>query len=351
LEKRRSTWAIILSVLLAVLLTACDQSVDNNTDISVPEQERFYGDVLLLDGLFAVVALDGDLVAYLSVDGNDNVYLYRYDLKSGENSRICELENYLMNPANCTEVDGILYLNYITGDNSHVLVAVDINGLSKEEVTVEENISGLVYSTAASGKIFSLKHTDSGKSIVDCYSPQSKESFGFLSFEKGQTAYGISAYGDNVYILLRESDGIFIRQYDPDGKEVSLTDVSFAEHLLEETQISTFQIMNDSFYLCNFSGESAVFGFDGRSSEELADSTIAKTSSGSFAQYSFYKETTGQIFIFDTADSTVREARYDVPEGFDIRYIYSDLRDPGRVLISFRQPGSRNEKVSVSLIA
>ncbi len=339
-----------LLAIISVLLTACNSSVDNNTNKPLQEQDQFLGDTLLPSNLFSVVAVDGDFVTYLSIDDNDNTYLFRYDMKKGESLQICELDNYLMNPANCAEINGILYLNYITRDNSHIFVAVDINNLSKEELTTENDISGLVYSTATSDKVFSLKHTNSGKSIVDCYSPQSKDSFSFLSFENGQTAYGISAYSENIYILLKELDGIFIRQYDLNGKEISQMDISFAEYLLEETQISTFQIMNDHFYLCNFSGESAVFDFDGQLLEELEDSTITRTPSNSFAQYSFYSETNSQIYIFDTSNSTLRKAHYDVPTNYAIRYIYSDYRNPSRTLISIKQIESGNEKVSVSLI-
>lgn len=343
-------WEMILFILLAVLLTACNSSVGNSANKPSQEQEQFLGDTLLPSNLFSVVAVDGDFVTYLSIDDNDNTYLYRYDMRKGESLQICELENYLMNPANCAEINGILYLNYVTRDNRHIFVAVDINNLSKEELTVEDGVSGLVYSTATSDKVFSLKHTNSGKSIVDCYSLQSKDSSCFISFENGQTAYGISAYGENIYILLKELDGIFIKQYDLNGKEISQLDISFAEYLLEETQISTFQIMNDHFYLCNFSGESAVFNFDGQLLEELEDSTITKTPSNSFEQYSFYNETNSQVFIFDTSNSTLRKAHFDVPTNYVIRYVYSDYRNPSRTLISIKQIESGNEKVFVSII-
>ncbi|MBE6994525.1 MAG: hypothetical protein E7423_07800 [Ruminococcaceae bacterium] len=300
--------------------------------------------------LFSVVAVDGDFVTYLSIDDNDNTYLYRYDVRKGESLQICELENYLMNPANCAEIDGILYLNYITRDNRHIFVAADINNLSKEELTAEDGVSGLVYSAATSDKAFSLKHTNNGISIVDCYSLQSKDCSCFISFENGQTAYGISAYGENIYILLKGLDGVFIKQYDSNGKEISQWDISFAEYLLEETQISSFQIMNDHFYLCNFSGESAVFDFEGQILEGLVDSTITKTPSNSFEQYSFYNETNSQVFIFDTANSTLRKAYFDIPTNHVIRYVYSDYRNPSRALISIKQIESGDEKVFVGII-
>ena len=168
------------------------------------------------------------------------------------------------NEATYTVLDGILYLNYMTKDAARKMIAIDMMHDTEKTILTEDKVQGMVYSAAVSGKVFSLKHTNEGKSVIDCYSPENGTTTEFLCAADDQEILAISVYDECVYALIHdETKGYHIVKYDVYGHTIDSWDTAYVSSILLDSQVGRFQVMNETFFLETFSGESSVFRFDG----------------------------------------------------------------------------------------
>ena len=224
-------------------------------------QTPVYGEVSLPDDVFSIIALYHNDLIYIALDNDNEASIFIFNADDGKTTFVCSLEDYLMNPANCTFLANSLYLNYMTSDGLRKMISIDIENRTAETIFEENDIAGLVYSAATDRQVFSLKHTAAGRSVVECYEPSENRFSDYLDMGADQVIHAISVYNKNLYLLISsENSQYLIEEYDSEsGEKIRSFDVSFAGDVIQESQIGRFQMMDNSFYLMNFSGESAIF--------------------------------------------------------------------------------------------
>ena len=300
---------------IMILLSGCGSNTDvssgnlppvtNDTDVS---ENLFYGDVELPEDLFSIKALYNDSLVYLT-DNETGVGVSVFDVNMGNAVEVCKLEDHLMSPANCAVLDGKLYFNYITIDGLRKMIAIDIQHATAETVITEKGMNGLVYSVAASGNIFSLKHTSEGVSVVECYAPQEETA---IAFCHANDIRAISSFEGQIYIIISDKDGkYFLRQYNEKGDIVKTVTIPYASDILDDWCIAT---------------------------DSLSESP----------QYVFFlRDSDRELIIYEEGADELREYELDIPEGYVIRYVYSDLNNPQRVMVSLKNVETGDELVSI----
>lgn len=347
--------ATILMLLCAVsILSSCtipDYNSPSSSDaLQQSNQNIFYGDLTLPDNLFSVLTVYNNSVLYLSLNENNEAGICRFDMHSGASIEICRLDDYLMNPANNTVLDGILYLNYMTKDAARKMIAIDMIHDTEKTILTEDKVQGMVYSAAVSGKVFSLKHTNEWKSVIDCYSPENGTTTEFLCAVADQVILAISVYDECVYALMHdETKGYHIVKYDVYGNAIDSWDTAYVSSILTDSQFGRFQVMNETFFLENFSGESAVFRFDGTILSDLQEWSIASDTSGAYSQYVFFRRGSDHnIICYDTSGNELLDIPFEIKEGYVIRYVFMDCNNPDRLLISTQNISTGEESVAIA---
>lgn len=326
------------------VLTSC--AVPNTDDATDVREELFFGEIELPNDLFSIKALYNNSLVYLT-DNEERVGVAVFDLNTGNTVEVCKLEDHLMSPANCAVLDEILFFNYMTNEGLRKMIAIDIQHATAETVITEEGVNGLVYSVASCGNIFSLKHNSEGLSIVECYVPQERDANVFLS--TNETIHAISSYNGQLYLLMSDKDReYFVRQYDGKGDVAETFDISYANGILNGSQVSHFQMMENSIYLINFSSQSALYNADGISLVDAEDWCIATDSLSESPQYVFFlRDSDRELIICEEGVDEFREYELDIPEDYVIRFVYSDLNNPQRVMVSLRNIETGDEIVSI----
>lgn len=347
--------ATILILLCAVsILSSCTipdyNSPSSSNPIQQSNQNIFYGDLALPDDLFSVLTVYNNSLLYLSLNENNEAGICRFDMNSGASIEICRLDDYLMNPANNTVLDGILYLNYMTKDAARKMIAIDMIHDTEKTILTEDKVQGMVYSAAVSGKVFSIKHTNEGKSVIDCYSPENGTTTEFLCAVDDQVILAISAYDECVYALMHdETKGYNIVKYDAYGNAIDSWDTAYVNSILTDSQVGRFQVMNETFFLENFSGESCVFRFDGTILSDLQKWSIATDTAGPYSQYVFFRRGSDHnIFCYDTRGNELLDIPLEIDEGDVIGYVFLDCNNPQRLLISTRNINTGEESVTIA---
>lgn len=325
-------------------LTGC--AAPNTDDATGVGDELFYGEVELPDDLFSIKGLYNNSLVYLT-DNDAGVGVSVFDVSTGKVIEVCRLEDHLMSPANCAFLDGMLYFNYMSNDGLRKMIAVDIQHATAETVITEEGINGLVYSVPCCGNIFSLKHNGDGLSIVECYVPQEGTANVFLSAD--ESIHAISSFDGQLYLIMSDKGGKYsVRQYDGKGEVVKTFEISYANGILNDSQVSHFQMMENSLYLLNFSSQSTLFNLDGTSLESAEDWNIATDSLGESSQYVFFlRDSDKKLIICEEGMNELREFELDIPEDYVIRFAYSDLNNPQRVMVSLKNIETGDEIVSI----
>lgn len=347
--------ATILFLLCAVsILSSCtipDYNSPSSSDaLQQSNQNIFYGDLTLPDNLFSVLTVYNNSLLYLSFNENNEAGICRLDMNSGASIEICRLEDYLMNPANNTVLDGILYLNYMTKDAARKMIAIDMMHDTEKTILTEDKVQGMVYSAAVSGKVFSLKHTNEGKSVIDCYSPGNGTTTEFLCAADDQVILAISVYDEWICALTHdETKGYYIVKYDVYGNELDSWDTAYVNSILTDSQVGRFQVMNETFFLENFSGESSVFRFDGTILSDLQEWSIATDTTGPYSQYVFFRRgSDDNIICYDTNGNELLDIPLEINEGYVIGYVFLDCNNPQRLLISTRNINTGEEFVTIA---
>lgn len=347
--------ATILILLCAVsILSSCtipDYNSPSSSDaIQQNNQNIFYGDLALPDDLFSVLTVYNNSLLYLSLNENNEAGICRFDMNSGASSKICRLDDYLMNPANNTVLDGILYLNYMTKDAARKMIAIDMIHDTEKTILTEDKVQGMVYSAAVSGKVFSIKHTNEWKSVIDCYSPENGTTTEFLYAADDQVILAISVYDECLYALMHdETKGYRIVKYDVYGNAIDSWDTAYVSSILADSQVGRFQVMNETFFLENFSGESCVFRFDGTILSDLQKWSIATDTAGPYSQYVFFRRGSDHnIFCYDTRGNELLDIPLEIDEGDVIGYVFLDCNNPQRLLISTRNINTGEESVTIA---
>lgn len=137
--------ATILFLLCAVsILSSCTipdyNSPSSSNPIQQSNQNIFYGDLALPKDLFSVLTVYNNSLLYLSLNENNEAGICRFDMNSGASIEICRLDDYLMNPANNTVLDGILYLNYMTKDAARKMIAIDMLRDTEKTILTEDKV-------------------------------------------------------------------------------------------------------------------------------------------------------------------------------------------------------------------
>lgn len=252
-----------------------------------------------------------------------------------------------MSPANCAFLDGMLYFNYMSNDGLRKMIAVDIQHATAETVITEEGVDGLVYCVSFCGNIFSLKHNGDGLSIVECYEPQEGTANVFLSTD--EPIHAISSFDGQLYIILSDKDGkYFVRQYDGKGDIIKTFEIPYANGILNNSQVGHFQMMGNALYLINFSSQGVLFNLDGVTLENAEGLSIATDSLGESPQYVFFlRGSDKELIICEEGLDEFREYELDIPEDYAIRFAYSDLNNPQRVMVSLKNTETGDEIVSI----
>lgn len=325
-------------------LTGC--AAPNTDDATGVGDELSYGEVELPDDLFSIKALYNNSLVYLA-DNDAGLGVSVFDVSTGKVIGVCRLEDHLMSPANCAFLDEMLYFNYMTNDGLRKMIAVDIQHATAETVITEEGINGLVYSVPYCGNIFSLKHNGDGLSIIECYVPQDGTANVFLSTD--EPIHAISSFDGQLYIIMSDKDGkYFVRQYDGKGDVTKTFEIPYANGILSGSQVSHFQMMENSLYLINFSSQSALFKLGGVTSESVEDWSIATDSLAESSQYVFFlRDSDKELIICEEGMNELREYELDIPEDYVIRFAYSDLNNPQRVMVSLKNIETGDEIVSI----
>lgn len=338
---RKYIGILVVLVYAIFALTGCAAlNADEVTD------GLFYGDVELPNDLFSIKALYNNSLVYLT-DNDAGVGVSVFDVNTGKVVEVCRLEDHLMSPANCAFLDGTLYFNYMSNDGLRKMIAVDVQHATAENVITEEGIDGLVYSVPCCGNIFSLKHNGDGFSIIECYVPQEETANVFLSTD--ESVHAISSFDGQLYIIMSDKDGKYsVRQYDGKGEIDKSFEIPYASGILKNSQVSHFQMMENAFYLINFSSQSVLFNLDGVSLEPAEDWSIATDSFGESPQYIFFlRDSDKELIICEEGLDEFREYELDIPEDYVIRFVYSDLNNPQRVMVSLINTETGDEIVSV----
>ena len=306
---------LLFIFFIMILLSGCGSNTDvssgnlppvtNETDVS---ENLFYGDVELPEDLFSIKALYNNTLIYLT-DNETGVGVSVFDVNTGNAVEVCKIEDHLMSPANCAVLDGTLYFNYMTIDGLRKMIAIDIQHATAETVITEKGMNGLVYSVAAGGNIFSLKHTSEGVSVVERYVPQERTA---IAFCHANDIRAISSFEGQIYIIISDKDGkYFLRQYNEKGDIVKTVTIPYASDILDDWCIAT---------------------------DSLSESP----------QYVFFlRDSDRELIIYEEGTDELREYELDIPEGYVIRYVYSDLNNPQRVMVSLRNIETRDELVSI----
>lgn len=334
-------------VALAYAIFALTGCAAPNTDGATGVGDKlFYGEVELPDDLFSIKALYNNSLVYLT-DNDAGVGVSVFNVSTGKVIEVCRLEDHLMSPANCAFLDEMLYFNYMSSDGLRKMIAVDIQHATAETVLTEEDINGLVYSAPYCGNIFSLKHNGDGLSIIECYVPQDGTANVFLSTD--EPIHAISSFDGQLYIIMSDKGGKYsVRQYDKEGEVVKTFEIPYANGILNGSQVSHFQMMENSLYLLNFSSQSALFNLDGASLESAEDWSIATESLGENSQYVFFlRDSDKELIIYEEGMNELREYELDIPEDYVIRFAYSDLNNPQRVMVSLKNTETGDEIVSI----
>ncbi len=340
-------------ILAMIFLSGCGSNANASSgdlppmsNITDVRGELFYGEVELPNDLFSINALYNNSLVYLT-NNDAGIGVSIFDVNTGNAVEVCKLEDYLMSPANCAILGETLYFNYMANDGLRKMIAIDIQCATAETVITEEGINGLVYSVASCGNIFSLKHNSEGLSIVECYAVQEKTSNVYLN--TNETMHAISSFDGQLYLIMSDKDGkFFVRQYDEKGDVVETIDISYADSILHDSQVGRFQMMDDSLYLMNFSSQSELFNADGISLEAVEDWCIATDSSSESPQYVFFSRGSDkELIIYESGMDEFRGYELDIPEDYVIRYVYSDMNNPQRVLVSLRNTEKGDEFVSI----
>lgn len=326
------------------VLTGC--AALNTDDATSVGDKLFYGEVELPDDLFSIKALYNNSLVYLT-NNDAGMGVSVFDVSTGKAIAVCRLEDHLMSPANCAFLDGTLYFNYMSNDGLRKMIAVDIQHTTAETVIAEEGINGLVYSVPYGGNIFSLKHNGDGLSIIECYVSQDGTAIVFLS--TNEPIHAISSFGGQLYIILSDKNGkYFVRQYDGKGDIAKIFEIPYASGILKDSQVGHFQMMENALYLINFSSQSGLFSLDGVSLESAEDWSIATESFGESPQYVFFlRGSDKELIICEEGMDEFREYELDIQEDYVIRFVYSDLNNPQRVMVSLRNTETGDEIVSV----
>ncbi len=342
--------------LIIILLSGCGSNTDASsgdlppiTNTADVREKLFYGDVELPEDLFSIKALYNDSLVYLT-DNETGVGVSVFNVNTGNAVEVCKLEDHLMSPANCAVLDGTLYFNYMTIDGLRKMIAIDIQHATAETVITEKGMNGLVYSVAASGNIFSLKHTSEGVSVVECYVPQERAT---IAFCHANEISAISSFEGQIYIIISDKDGkYFLRQYNEKGDIVKTVTIPYASDILNDSQVSHLQIMekalHDSLYLANFSSKSALYNTDGISLVTVEDWCIATDSLSESPQYVFFlRDSDRELIIYEEGTDVLREYELNIPKDYVIRFAYSDLNNPQRVMVSLKNVETGDELVSI----
>ena len=339
-----------------ILLSGCGRIIDvsssnlppitNTADVG---EKLFYGNIELPEDLFSIKALYDNSLVYLT-DNETGVGVSVFDVNTEKAVEVCKLEDHLISPANCAVLDGMLYFNYMTIDGLRKMIAIDIQHTTAKTVITEERINGLVYSVASCGNIFSLKHTSEGVSVVECYVPQEETA---IVLCHANDIRAISSFEEQIYIIVSDKDGkYFLRGYNGKGDIVKTVFIPYANDILNESQVSHFHIMekslHNSLYLENFSSQSALYNTDGISLVTVEDWCIATDSLSESPQYVFFlRDSDKELIIYEEGTEELREYELDIPEGYIIRYVYSDLNNPQRVMVSLKNIETGDELVSI----
>lgn len=343
---KRATHLLLFSLVLTLLLNGC--SNDNQTTSPEVGTEPIYGEIELPGDMFSTMALYDNSIVYLSMDGISQASICVYDFSGGDITEVHTMEDYQMNPANNTLIGHTLYFNYVTKDMQRKMVAVDVEAGKAETVLTENDISGMVYSVATADSVYSLKHMTHGRSIVEQFTPDDKAFSTFLEADSNTLFHAISAFDSHIFLLQSDGHGYSIAQYNAAGDLVDSFEIPYAQSILENAQAGYFQMMAQSFYLMNFSGESEVFSQDGTSNAAMSGWAIATNTAASMSQYAFFNRfTTEPLTIVDSATGNTKEISPEAPEDYTIRYAFADLNDPTRVLVVFMDAEGENEIATV----
>lgn len=339
---------VILIIMTLVMLTGCSAGKNQheaNDDFN--EQESLIvGDVELPDNVFSIITFIDNDVVYMADDSENEISIHKFNLASKENSIIGKINDYLMNPAN-NAVDGkTVYMNYMTLEAERKMVAIDLESLKQEVVVSERDISGLVYCTSMNGNIYSLMHTNDGKSLIKKYIPNSNKETIFIEYEENQVINAIATEGDSLYVLLNSGNKLVIQQIDEEGNTVEEHDVTYVLDQID-SQIGQFYVIRDSFYIRTFSDTSISYKFDGTRLDVLFDSSITLDSTVKQNKYSFFfRYTNNPILIVASTTGTIEEFKVNMSDDNVIRYIYADCNND-RLLVSVIDENGENEKTFV----
>jgi len=336
----------IMMFYAAFVFTGC--AVSNTDDEVGAKEELFYGEIDIPNDLFSIWAIYNNNLIYITDDNSSGVGVSIFDMNAGKTVEVYKLEDYLMSPANCAILDGVLYVNYMTNGGIRKMVAIDIQRAKAETVIEEDGINGLVYSVAFCDNIFSLKHNREGDSVIECYIPKQGIAEVFLSTEAGEVIYAISSSNEYLYFIVSDKYGkYFVRQCDGKGDIVQNFDISYANGILQDSQVGHFQMMGNSFYLMNFSSQGALFDADGIALESCEDWCITTDSLSEIPQYVFFYRNTDRGLIIYEENNGIRELELDIPQNYVIQYAYSDLNNSQRVMVCLKNVETGDEVVSV----
>lgn len=127
---KKSFVTMLILICFISMISGCTNSNKNSppsNDVSLlNSQNLFYGDLTHPGDLFFVFAVYNNSLLYLSLNESNEAGIRRFDMNSGASVEICRLEDYLMNPANNTVLDGILYFNYTTRDAARKMIAIHL---------------------------------------------------------------------------------------------------------------------------------------------------------------------------------------------------------------------------------
>lgn len=355
---KKSVIFVVSLLMLASMLCACakdNEDLPNNSP-QTESEISFSGAVELPKDVFGVLALCDNSVVYLTSDDSGNLGsgngmgLSVFNINSKAVKVVGELEDHLMTPANGSAyLNGILYLNYMTRENHRKMVAIDISAGTMKILIDEKDIAGMVYSVATSKSIFSSKHNSEGTSIIECYSPESGIFEDFLTLENKVLINAISVFDEQIYVMVSDASGKHsIVQYNEAKEKTKSYDISFAGDIIENSNIACFQMIGETFYIMNFSGQSAVFNINGTSVKPLNDWSIATETAVSASQYNFFSRNSNAIpAIYNANSASLKELSFEVPANCLIRYIYTDINNPNRMLISLENEETGVEYISI----
>ena len=106
--------------------------------------------------------------------------------------------------------------------------------------------------------------------------------------------------------------------------------------------------LHDSLYLANFSSKSALYNTDGISLVTVEDWCIATDSLSESPQYVFFlRDSDRELIIYEEGTDVLREYELNIPKDYVIRFAYSDLNNPQRVMVSLKNVETGDELVSI----